>query len=104
MPKLTVTLTDAQYAALSDAAVDPKAWLQNAAEARASAAAAERQLDPAWPDMVVAVAAAGGDHRDPVAVLAHGIAAGRFKAAAARQAEAEAKAAAELAAREAAAG
>mgnify|MGYP003559415011 CR=1 FL=1 len=90
MPSITITLSDAEYAALSLVAVDPHEWISNFAKARADSAISEFQASPAWPSPLISAVPAGVDVQEVPNVLAHGISTGLLKTAAQREAAAEA--------------
>lgn len=90
---ITISITDAESAAISLVAVDIDDWLQNAASGRASAALAEFKQSDDYASVMVFALQAGVDITDPGAVLAYGIGADLIETAAQRNARIEAEAA-----------
>jgi hypothetical protein len=86
----TISISDDDFAALLDVHPDPKFWINNMIEARIYAAVDERRNQAGWMTVAISFAQTGGDPENGRGVLAHGLATGAFKDAAARQAEAEA--------------
>lgn len=87
MKTLNIEMTEAQFAALEDIAVNPLDWIKSLLENRAAAAATDRKHDPNWNKAIVSLAQIRGDIDDDAAVLAHGIAVGLFKKASVRDQE-----------------